>query len=125
MEKDHFIDRTYAYAIVGASKNKEKYGNRILHDLADAGYTVIPINPKERDIDGIKAYASVHDAPSIDVAVMVVPPAVSLSVLSECKERGITKIWFQPGSYDENTSAYCEQEGLHYTQGLCIMVEKK
>ena len=125
MNEKEFINKKHTYAIIGASGNKEKYGNVILHDLKDAGYTVIPINPKEKEIDGIKTYASVKEAPHIDVAVMVVPPAVGLKVLQECKEKKIQKIWFQPGSYDENTSAYCEDKGLHYIQGLCIMVEKQ
>ena len=64
-------------AVIGASSNRNKFGNRALRAYQQQGYTVVPINPHEAEVEGLKAYASVLDVPGpIDMASFYVPPEV-------------------------------------------------
>ena len=48
---DIFLDAE-AYGVVGASANRDKYGNKVLRCYIQNGYRVIPVNPKEKEIEG-------------------------------------------------------------------------
>jgi hypothetical protein len=86
-------------AVIGASSDRQKYGNKALRALRDKGYGVIPINPKEAEVEGEKSYASVLDVPvPIDMATFYVSPAVGLKLLDEVVKKGIPEVWFNPGA---------------------------
>ncbi len=77
-------------AIIGASRNRRKFGNRAVRAYLDQGYTVIPINPHELEIEGLKAYTSVLDVPGpIDLASFYVPPDVGEQVIEQVVAKGI------------------------------------
>ncbi len=114
-----------SYAIVGASNNKEKYGYKVMLSLQELGFEVIPINPHEKKILGEKAYSSIKDLNEIvDVVVLIVPPKVSEKIVEEVNEKGIEKVWFQPGSESEKAIRYCKENGIEVISGKCIMVTK-
>jgi predicted CoA-binding protein len=86
-------------AVIGASSDRRKFGNRAVRAFRRQGYTVVPINPNERQIEGLKSYASVLDVPdSIDVATFYVPPDVGEKVMPEVARRKIPEVWLNPGS---------------------------
>ena len=86
-------------AIIGASCDRQKFGNRALHAFRRQGYTVIPINPNETQIEGLRAYASVLDVPGpIDMATFYVPPEVGQKIIGEVSQKGIAEVWLNPGS---------------------------
>lgn len=125
MEFKDFINKDYTYAIVGATNNPAKYGHRVLVDLHDAGYTVIPINLKEDEILGLKAYPTIKDAKKdIDVVVFIIPPDHTEKVLEEVKELGLKKVWMQPGSESEKAITFCKQNDISCIHHDCIMVER-
>ena len=79
-------------AVIGASRNKEKVGWAILHNLVanDFQGTIYPVNPKADSIHSIKAYRSVLDVPGpVDLAVITVPAEVALRTIEECAEKGV------------------------------------
>ena len=120
-----FINKSFSYAIIGATNNQDKYGYKVLKDLNDAGFKVIPINPNEKEILGLKVFASVNDVDAdIDVAVLIVPPVVTEKVLNDILKKGIKKVWFQPGSESENALYFCRQHGIKFISGMCIMIKK-
>ncbi|MDA3839747.1 MAG: CoA-binding protein [Patescibacteria group bacterium] len=120
------IDKNFTYAIVGASNNKDKYGYKVLHDLIDAGYNTIPINPKETKILNLETYPSISDYEGvIDVVVFVVPPVVTEKVLEEALLLGISKVWMQPGSESEKAINFCNKHKISYIYNACIMLNKK
>ncbi len=120
------IDKNFTYAIIGASNNPEKYGHKVMQDLLDGGYQVIPINPKDGEILGEKVYATIGEvSEKVDVAIMIVPPEIGLRVLPQIKEKGINKVWFQPGSESEAGIKYCQDNGVEYIAGACIMIKRK
>jgi predicted CoA-binding protein len=86
-------------AVIGASSDPRKFGNRAIRAFRRQGYRVIPINPNELVVEGLKAYASVLDVPgAIDMATFYVPPDIGVKVMAEVAEKGITEVWLNPGS---------------------------
>ena len=86
-------------AVVGASSNRAKFGNKALRAFQAEGYTVIPINPNEREVEGIPTYASVLEVPGpIDMATVYVQPDVAMRLLDEFDRKGIREVWINPGA---------------------------
>ena len=86
-------------AVVGASSDRRKFGNRALRAFRAEGYEVFAINPHEREIEGLQAYPSVLDVPgAIDMATVYVRPDVGTSLLKEFAQKGIGEIWINPGA---------------------------
>jgi uncharacterized protein len=86
-------------AVIGASNNRRKFGNRALRAYQQQGYTVVPINPHEREVEGLRAYPSVLDVPGpIDMASFYVPPDVGERVIEEVARKRIPEVWLNPGA---------------------------
>jgi uncharacterized protein len=100
-------------AIIGASRDRSKYGNKAVRAFLAQGYTVVPIHPREAVIEGLKAYASVLDAPvSIEMASMYVPPEIGEGVLDDLVRKHIREVWFNPGSETPALVARARSLGL-------------
>ena len=113
-------------AIVGASNDPEKYGNRILLDLISKGYNVAAINNKEDYIAGIKSYESVlylNDVPSI--INFVVPPKTGFKITKELVENGFDNFWYQPGAESKEISTLLINKNKNFIDDKCILVEAK
>lgn len=101
-------------AIVGASNDRSKFGNKALRAFQAEGYTVIPINPHEAHVEGMKAYASVLDVPGpIDMATVYVQPEVGMSLLTEFERKQIPEIWVNPGAESDELMAEARRRGLN------------
>lgn len=125
-EMHSFIDKNNVYAVIGVSKNPEKYGHKVFKDLTSAGYDVYPVNPNETEILGHKVYTQLSDInEKIDVVIFVVPPNVTLEVLKEVNELGIKSVWFQPGSESPEAIEYCKINKIESIHDACIMIERK
>ena len=90
-------------AVVGASEDRAKFGNKAVRAFRQAGHDVVPINPRcagdARSIEGLETYSSVADVPGrLDVATLYVHPAVGEQVLEEIAARGIPELWVNPGA---------------------------
>src|SRR5262245_47915864 len=86
-------------AVIGASSNRAKFGNKAVRAFQSQGYTVIPINPHEAEVEGHKAYASVLDVPGpIDMATVYVPGRVGVKIMDELAKKAIPEIWINPGA---------------------------
>ena len=86
-------------AVIGASNDRRKFGNRAVRAFLQQGYTVVPINPHEHHVEGLKAYTSVLEVPGkIDMASFYVPPDVGQQVLDEVARKGIAEVWLNPGA---------------------------
>tara|TARA_B100001750_G_scaffold95208_1_gene75084 strand:+ start:42 stop:425 length:384 start_codon:yes stop_codon:yes gene_type:complete len=114
-------------ALVGASNNRQKFGNRIYRDLRSKGYHVIPVNPKDRQIEGDRAYASIGIMEELpDIVNFVVPPPVAMKVAQEAVELGIEHLWFQPGSESDELETWLKgTNGIKYLINSCIMVKTR
>lgn len=86
-------------AVVGASSDRRKYGNKALRAYLAEGHTVIPINPNEPEVEGLKTYKSVLDVPGpIDMATVYVQPEIAMRLLDEFEQKGIPEVWINPGA---------------------------
>ena len=86
-------------AVIGASNDRSKFGNRAVRAFRQQGYTVVPINPHETEVEGLKAYPSVLDVPgSIDMASFYVPPDIGEQVIADVVRKGIAEVWLNPGA---------------------------
>jgi len=120
-----FLSKSNVFAVVGVSRNSEKYGHKVYKDLKNAGYTVYPVNPKADRIDGERCYHSLREMPELpDVVNIVVPPEVTEKMVRECKELGIKKVWMQPGSESPAAIRFCRENSIEIMHGACIMVER-
>lgn len=109
-------------AVVGATTNPDKYGNKIVRDLKSKGFEVYPVSPKYEEIEGLKCYKSVSDLPKdVELIVFVVPPSVGIDVLKEAHKAGFGRFWFQPDAESEEIREYLEKNGLEYSFERCIM----
>jgi predicted CoA-binding protein len=99
-------------AVIGASNNRRKFGNRAVRAFQQQGYTVIPINPHEAEVEGLKAYASVLDVPgTIDMASIYLPPEIGEQVIEEIARKGIPEVWINPGA--ESDALIARARALH------------
>ncbi|KYH41297.1 MAG: CoA-binding protein [Candidatus Bathyarchaeota archaeon B26-2] len=129
MEPDliaEFVDRRNVIAVVGASRNPEKYGHKVYKDLKEAGYKVYPVNPNASEILGDRCYPSLRSLPERpDVVTVVVPPRVTEEVVKTCKDLGISKVWMQPGSESDRAIQFCRDAGIKVVHGVCIIVQRR
>ena len=106
-------DTPKTVAVIGASADRYKFGNKALRAFRNQGYTVIPINPNASTVEGEPAFASVLDYPgTIDEATVYVPPQIGLKVMDELARKGIKKVWLNPGADDRAVSARAKALGL-------------
>jgi len=121
-----FLDKKNVFAVVGASRNPEKYGHQVYKDMRNAGYRVYPVNPNANEVLGDKCYPSLEALPvKPDIADLVVPPKVTEQVVKTCKRLGIKKVWMQPGSESETAINFCRENGMDVIHGVCVMVERR
>lgn len=90
-------------AIVGASSDRSKYGNKSVRAHLQLGYRVFPINPRGGEIEGLPVYKSLSEVPvkPLDRVSFYVPPAVGVDILDEVAEVGCRELWLNPGSESE------------------------
>ena len=120
---DSLKDKDNLIALIGASDDKNKYGNKILLDLLAKNYNVVPINHKEDSIAGLKAYSKVQDLPSCPSIInFVIPPEIGLDVTKELVEEGYNHFWYQPGAESENIADFLAQENKDLFDDKFIMV---
>jgi predicted CoA-binding protein len=118
--------RSTAFGVVGASADRDKYGNRVLRCYQQNGLTAIPVNPKETEIEGVACVAGVSDLPDeVKSISMITPPKVTEQVVEDAIKRGITAIWMQPGAESAVAVKRCLDAGINViADGSCILVVK-
>ena len=97
-------------AVLGASADRKKYGNISVRAHLQQGYTVYPINPREREIEGLPTFASLSELPEkrLDRITVYLPPAVVLEVLGEIANVAHGELWLNPGAESDEVLAKCQ-----------------
>lgn len=109
-------------AVVGASSNRGKFGNKALRAFQAEGYTVVPVNPNEAEVEGIRTYATVLDVPQpIDMATVYVPPEVGITLLPQFEQKGIPEIWVNPGAESDELLAEAQRRKLNVIAACSII----
>jgi predicted CoA-binding protein len=120
---DRFLSAE-AFGVVGASAKPYKYGNKVLRCYLQNQQKVVPINPWEKEIEGLPCVASVKELPGqVSSLSIITPPQVTEKVVEQAIARGIRNIWMQPGAESAQAVAACEQAGVNViADGSCLLV---
>ncbi len=112
------------FGVVGASASRDKYGNKVLRVYKQHGMTAIPVNPREKEIEGVPCVAGVPDLPNdVNSISVITPPAVTEQVVEMAIARGIGNIWMQPGAQSQAAVDKCRENGINViADGSCILV---
>jgi uncharacterized protein len=110
-------------AILGASADRSKYGNKSVRAHRQQGYTVYPVNPKGGEIEGLTAYRTLAEVPQgkLDRVSVYLPPAIGLQALEEIAKRGCDELWLNPGSDDPQVVEKAKSLGLNVIQACSIV----
>ena len=109
-------------AILGASNDRNKFGNKAVRAFRQQGYTVYPVNPKETAIEGLPAFKGIRDVPVRPWMVSVyLPPPVLLKVLPDIATRGCDELWLNPGTESVEVIAEADRLGLNVIQACSIV----
>ncbi len=110
------------WAVVGASRDPEKYGHRVFASLLRAGYEVYGVNPNAVEVLGQPIYPSLAALPEKpEVVNIVVPPAITEEIVRECAELGLQRVWIQPGAESAAAVQYCLDHGIEVVWDVCVM----
>jgi predicted CoA-binding protein len=113
-----------AFGVVGASSNREKYGNKVLRCFLQNGRKATPVNPAETAIEGIPCVATISELPADVVSIsMITPPVVTAKLVPLAIEKGILNIWMQPGAEHPEAVALCREHRINViADGSCFLV---
>jgi predicted CoA-binding protein len=109
-------------AIIGASNDRRKFGNKAVRAFLQQGYEVFPVNPKEEIIEGLKVFKTIGEVPVRPQLISVyLPPPVLLNVLPDIAAKGCDEFWLNPGTESDAVLAECERLGLNVIQACSIL----
>lgn len=113
------------FAVVGASQDRQKYGNKVLRCYQQHDLPVVGVNPKLQTVEGVACHARLGDVPAGALAVSVVaPPAAARAILADAQARGVRHVWFQPGAEDAAAIAEARAAGMVViADGPCLLVQ--
>ncbi len=110
-------------AVIGASTDRSKFGNKAVRAYQQQGFTVWPVNPKEPTVEGLPAFASIADVPGRpDLVSVYLPPPVTLKVLPAIAAKGCDELWLNPGSENNELIARAKELGLE-TIVACSLID--
>jgi uncharacterized protein len=110
-------------AVVGVSRNKDKFGNAIYRDMKSKGYKVMAVNPKLDMAEGDRCYAGLGALPEVPEGVILcINPMETVPVIEEAARLGIKYIWLQQGANSPEAEAKCQELGLNVVSGECVFM---
>ncbi|STY29320.1 CoA-binding protein [Legionella wadsworthii] len=116
--------KSKAFAVIGASSNRQKYGNKVLRCYQDNNKKVYPVNPQEETIEGLSVVHSVVQLPDeVESISIITPPRITEKVVEEAIKKGIKNIWMQPGAESISAIQSCKDNHINIiAEGPCILV---
>jgi len=110
-------------AVIGASADRSKFGNKSVRAHRDCGYDVYPVHPRDGQIEGLRVYQKIEDVPGgrLDRVTMYVPPAVGVTLLDAIAERGCDEFWLNPGADSPELVARAQELGLNTIVACSLM----
>ena len=110
-------------AVLGASTDRRKYGNKAVRAYRQLGYDVYPVNPRAGEIEGLTAYATLDEVPAdhLDRILVYLPPTVGMELLDDIRRKGADEVWFNPGSESPELIARATEIGLDVIQACSIV----
>lgn len=115
------------FAVAGVSRDGRQAANAIFRKLRESGYEVVPVNPAAREVEGVTCYPDLASVPGdLDGVVVAAPPSAAASLVAQCAERGVRRIWFHrsfgAGSVADDAVAAARAGGLEVLVGGCPLM---
>lgn len=113
-----------AFAVLGASTNREKYGNKVLRCYLQHQLNVYPVNPRADVIEGVTCYEDINSLPlDVKSISVITPPAITEQIVKDAIDKGILHIWMQPGAESVVAIKTCQDAKINViADGSCILV---
>jgi predicted CoA-binding protein len=109
-------------AVIGASNDRFKWGNKAVRAFRQRGYTVFPVNPTETEVEGLPAFKSIADVPGTPEMVSVyVRPQILLKMLPDIAAKRPAELWLNPGTESDEVLAEAERLKLNIVQACSII----
>ena len=110
-------------AVIGASADRMKFGNKAVRAFRDAGWTVFPIHPTLAEVEGLVAYRDLDALPAaaLDQVSFYVPPQIGIDMLDQVERKKVGEVWLNPGSESPEILARAEELGLRVIQACSIL----
>ncbi|MCH7725204.1 MAG: CoA-binding protein [Planctomycetes bacterium] len=120
---DQFLNGT-PFAVIGASRNRDKYGNKVLRCYLQNDHRVFAINPNADEVEGMPAHADLASLPEpVHGISIITPPSVTELIVEQAVSLGIQNIWMQPGADSPTAIATARQASLNLISGTaCLLV---
>ena len=113
---------TKVVAVLGASCDRGKFGNKAVRAFNACGFDVVPINLKEQVIEGLRTYPSILDVERpVDMATVYLDPSIGVIVLDELAKKGVNEVWLNPGADDLRVVARARALGIEPLVGCSIV----
>jgi len=118
-----FLDSP-SFAVVGASIDRSKYGNKVLRCYQQHGREVYPINARAAEVEGLKAYPSLASLPvKVEAISVITPPVITEQVVRDAAAAGVKHVWMQPGAESDEAIRTAESLGMSVIAGgPCLLV---
>jgi predicted CoA-binding protein len=109
-------------AVIGASNDRNKFGNKAFRGFLQKGYHAFPVNPNEPEVEGHASFKSVADIPnSLDLVTVYVPPPVLLKLLPGIAQKGCGELWLNPGTDSHSVLQEAKKLNLKTVQTCSIL----
>lgn len=112
-----------SFAVVGASADRAKYGNKVLRCYQQHGLPVVGVHPKLTVVEGVPCHPTLVAAGGVRAVSVVAPPAAAASIVADAAAAGVRQLWFQPGAEQADAIATARQLGIEIIAGgPCLLV---
>ena len=120
---DQFLAQP-AFAVIGASRDRSKYGNKVLRCYQQNGRTAYPVNPNADEIEGLACFPDLASLPDqVQAASIITPPKITEKIVEQAAEAGVQHLWMQPGAESKAAVERAAELGLQVIAGgPCILV---
>lgn len=114
-----------AFAVAGASNNRQKFGNKVLRCYQQHNKRVFPVNPNESVIEGLNSVPQLADLPAeVESLSIITPPPITEKIVKQATAKGIRNIWMQPGAESVAAIEECKQHGINIIAGgPCMLAQ--
>jgi|ERR1051326_3212844 predicted CoA-binding protein len=110
-------------AVIGASSDRKKFGNKCVRAYARRGWTIYPVNPNESSVEGLPAFKSITEVPAeaLDRVSVYLPPAVGVKVVDEVAKKKVGELWLNPGADGPEVVKRARDLGLNVVAACSIV----
>lgn len=114
---------TRTVAVLGASSDRSKFGNKSIRAHQQAGYDVYPVNPKGGEIEGLVVSTDIAEVPvdHLTRITMYLPPSIGITTLEAIASKGCGELWLNPGTSSPELTTRAKELGINVVEGCSII----